>query len=304
MAFSKADAAVPEVIRWRAMRRALLLLIPAIFAWAVGARPSAEQFTGQGSVESVLARVSQRVQEYFARAQSLVCQEAVNIQSLDSGWAPNFAFSRHLIYEMRVEWDPASEDKAPDAKTERRLLTVNGRPPKPNDKDDCFDPRPVSPEPLELFLPQKQEEYAFTIVGNTRVDGRSAILLEYKPRARGRPEVTWKGPCVSVDLPGWTRGRAWVDASTGDVLRLDESVTGRYELDVPREHQIPFAPSLMVLERADSSIRYKPVAFHDPEEVVLLPESIETIQVFSTRTRISQRFTNYRRFMTGGKIVK
>jgi hypothetical protein len=304
MALSKSNGAVPEVIRWPAVRRAIAPLIPAFLACAVAGRPAAEQFVGQAAVESVLARVSERVQAYFARAQSLVCQEVVNIQSLDSGLSPNFAFGRHLMYEMRVAWDPAADDRPPEAKTERRLLTVNGRPPKPNDTDDCFDPRPVSPEPLELFLPQKLQEYVFTIAGTKRVDGRPAVVLDYKPRARGKPEVTWKGSCVSVDLPGWARGRAWVDASTGDVLRLDESVTGRFELDVPREHRLPFSKTSMVLERADTSIRYKPVAFHDPEEVVLLPESIETMQVFNTRTRISQRFTNYRRFMTGGRIVK
>lgn len=287
------------------MRRALLPLLPAIFACAVAAAPAAEQSAGQSAAEALLARVSERVQQYFARAQSLVCQEAVHIQSLDSGWSPNGAFGRHLIYEMRVAWDPAAEDKPPGAKTERRLLTVNGRPPKPKDTDDCFDPRPVSPEPLELFLPHKQPEYIFSIAGNKRVDGRAAVVLEYKPRGpRGKPEITWKGSCVSVDLPGWTSGRAWVDAATGDVLRLDESINGRYELDIPREHQIPFAPTMMVLEQAASSIRYKPVAFHDPEEVVLLPDSIDTMQVFHSRTRISQRFTNYRRFMTGGRLVK
>jgi hypothetical protein len=287
------------------MRRAFFPLLPAIFACAVAAAPSTEQFAGQGEVRSVLARVSDRVQQYYARAQSLVCQETVYIQSLDSGLAPNGVFSRQLVYEMRVSWEPALEDKPPEAKTERRLLTVNGRPPRLNDNDACFDPKPVSPEPLELFLPHKQEENVFSMAGAKRMDGRASLVLDYKPRGgKGKPEVTWKGSCVSVELPGWSRGRAWVDSATGDVLRLDETIDGRFELVVPREHQMPFASTYMVLEHADSSIRYKPVTFHDPDEVVMLPESIETRQVFNTRTRISQRFSNYRRFITGGRLVK
>ena len=305
MPCSKSDDVVPEVVRWRGMRRVLVPLLPACFACAVAAAPHTEQFAGQESLGAILARVGQRVQEYFARAQSLVCQETVYIQSLDTGGAPNGGFGRRLLYEMRVAWDPAGEDKPPEAKTERQLLTVNGRPPRPNDRNDCFDPKPVSPEPLEMFLPHKQDDYVFTIAGMKKVDGRPAVVVDYKPRGpRGKPTATWRGECVSVDLPGWTVGRAWVDASTGDVLRLDESIHGRYELDIPRDHQVPFAPSVMVLESAESSIRYKPVGFHDPEETVLLPESIDTMQVFHNRMRISQRFSNYRRFITGGRVVK
>jgi len=287
------------------MRRAWIAMLSALLGGALAAVPSAEQFAGQDGLDAVLARVSARVQAYFARAQSLVCQETVFIRSLDSGWSPNGAFNRQLLYENRVAWDPADADGVPDANTERHLLKVNGRPPRPDDTDDCFDPKPVSPEPLEVFLPDKLAEHVFKADGTHRMDGRSALVLEYKSRnGKGTPAITWKGKCVSVDLPGWATGRAWVDAATGDVLRLDESIAGRFDLDIPREHQVPFGLSRMTLERADVSIRYKPVTFHDPDEVMLLPESIETLQVFSNRTRISQHFKNYRRFMTGGRLVK
>jgi hypothetical protein len=287
------------------MARAFLPLVPALFACGVAAAPQTEQFAGQLALPALLSRVGERVQEYFARAQSLVCQETVYIQSLDSSSAPNGGFGRRLIYEMRVAWDAAGDDRPPEAKTERQLLTVNGRPPRPNDRDDCFDPRPVSPEPLEMFLPHKQPEYEFRVAGTKKVDGRPAVMLDYKPRGpRGKPSVIWRGQCVSVDLPGWSAGRAWVDEASGNVLRLDESVRGRYELDIPRDHQMPYAPTVMVLERAESSIKYKPVGFHDPDETVLLPESIETMQVFHNRMRISQRFSNYRRFLTGARVIK
>jgi hypothetical protein len=65
-------------------------------------------------------------------------------------------------------------------------------------------------------------------------------------------------------------------------------------------------PQWVTLERNDQTIRYKPVTFSNPDEVMLLPESIESLVV--TRgglqsTRRSQRFSDYRRFLTGGRIV-
>jgi hypothetical protein len=55
------------------------------------------------------------------------------------------------------------------------------------------------------------------------------------------------------------------------------------------------------------TIRYKTVAFHDPEEAMLLPESIDLINVMRgglASTRRSQTFSDYRRFLTGGRVVK
>jgi hypothetical protein len=55
------------------------------------------------------------------------------------------------------------------------------------------------------------------------------------------------------------------------------------------------------------TIRYKTVAFSDPEEELLLPESIESLTVVrggleSTRRR--QTFSEYKRFVTGGRVVQ
>ena len=46
--------------------------------------------------------------------------------------------------------------------------------------------------------------------------------------------------------------------------------------------------------------------FDDPEETMLLPESVDELTVFSGggSHRTQQRFSNYKRFLTGGRIVK
>ena len=51
----------------------------------------------------------------------------------------------------------------------------------------------------------------------------------------------------------------------------------------------------------------KPVAFRDPEEVMLLPESIESLTVVRSglqSTRRTETFSDYRRFLTDGRVVK
>jgi hypothetical protein len=140
------------------------------------------------------------------------------------------------------------------------------------------------------------------------VDGRAAVMIDYKGVAAGQPEVTWRENCVSISLPGRSRGRIWIDTATYDVLRLDEQLVGPYEFQVPREHQRRGAAASMAIERADSSIQFKRVDFQDPDEVLMLPATIDTFQIVRgggiQRTRITQRFSEYRRFLTGGRIVR
>ena len=77
---------------------------------------------------------------------------------------------------------------------------------------------------------------------------------------------------------------------------------------MPDEQRRKGASDSLVLDRADSSIRYKAVAFTDPDEMVLLPESIESMTLISRigapRLRTTHAFTDYQRFVTGARIVQ
>ena len=99
----------------------------------------------------------------------------------------------------------------------------------------------------------------------------------------------------------------WIDADNSDVLRFDEAVTGYYDFPIPRDKERGLGPMMMTIERADSSIRYKPVTFHDPDETLMLPASITSLQIVRNagvpRLRTTQTFTDYRRFVTGARIV-
>jgi hypothetical protein len=258
-------------------------------------------------LSGALERIGEHVAEYYARARSIMCVETVVLQPLSS----NFSYDgvrRELKYELRVEWDPPDADRPGEARVVRQLLTVDGRPPRPGAEPGCMDPKPVSPEPLALLLPNERREYSFTRSGTGKTDGRPSVLLDYRSVATKPADVQWHDNCVSIDLPGRTRGRVWVDAATNDVLRLDEHLVGMFDFKVPREHIVPGGPEWMTVERADTSIHYRPVAFHDPDETIMLPASIESLTIIRNagvpQLRTIQKFADYRRFVTGGRVVR
>ena len=188
------------------------------------------------------------------------------------------------------------------------LPWVNARPPKPGDGPGCIDPWPVAPGPLAIFLPALRDRYAFSRDGTGRADGRATVVLEYRDATSTLPDITWTGECVSINVPSKTLGRVWVDAETGDVLRIDERFAGLFDVPVPLEHQLNGAPRTMTIERNDTSIRYRTVTFSDPDEMMLLPSTMDTLSIVrnagSPRLRVTQTFSDYRRFTTGSRIVR
>ena len=162
-----------------------------------------------------------------------------------------------------------------------------------------------------MLLPNKQSEYAFTLAGHGRLKGREAVLLDYKARQSGPVVATAhedREDCWKVDMPGRTRGRIWIDAGTSDVLRLDEHLTGFVDLTLPSDRKRSRPPLAVVFERLDSSIVFAPVTFVDPDETLMLPASADSVTVVRNagvpRVRKTQKFANYRRFITGGRIVQ
>lgn len=276
----------------------------------VGGAPApafAQQARQSEDLARTLALVGQRVESWYRRAQSVVSRETVVIQPLSSDSTPN-EIPRRLVFELRVGWeaDPERPDGPLVASVLRQPVGSPGRSSQ-GDNAGCMDPKPVSPEPLAMLLPERLDESEFSVAGTGRVDRRAALMIDFRGVAVLPPSVKWTGECVSVSLPGRSRGRVWIDAATHEVLRIDDRLVGEFTLDVPRDQVRRGAAPTMVIERAESSIRYRQVEFQDPQESVILPASIETFTVIrgvtTRRVRITQRLSDYRRFLTGGRIV-
>src|SRR5688572_25564493 len=167
----------------------------------------------------MIDRIGAYVEQYYARAQSILAIESVTLQPLTRDLGPE-GFARRLVYELRVEWDPDAD--GPDPNVVRTLVSVNGRPPKAGDEPRCTDPRGISPEPLAPLLPGRRVNYIFTPVGQSKVQGRAAMMLDYRSVRPEPPKVEWRDECASIDLPGRTRGRIWADAESAEILRFDE----------------------------------------------------------------------------------
>ena len=280
-----------------------------ILAAGVLSASAAGQKADKGSEDpsSTLARSGRRVEQFYARARTVTAIETVRLQPLQADHLPA-GRARQLVYELRVAWDPPSEGGVPpEPSVLRQLLKVNGRPPRPGDEPACMDPRLVSSDALAMLLPQHRGDYVFAAAGSSRTDGRASVMIDYKSISSEPPEIVWRGDCVSVSLPGRIRGRLWIDVRTDDVLRLDEHLVGLFEFATPREHARNSGRRTMAIERADSSIRYGSVTFHDPEETLMLPSSITRMIVWRNtavnRMRMTQAFSDYRRFLTDGRVV-
>jgi hypothetical protein len=165
---------------------------------------------------------------------------------------------------------------------------------------------------VAFLLPSNRDGYTFTAKGFGKGKDARTLLIEYVRRASKQPELIedpqGREDCFELSTPLSVKGRVVIDKDTYDVLRVEEHLVGLEELRTTRTQQrkYNFSPSITV-DRIDVTTRYKVVSFKDPDETFLLPESIETLEMYraelqSHRTR--QEFTNYRRFVTGGRLVK
>ena len=296
------------------MRRSVLnvFVLPCTVAFALAAMTAAGA-QAPPEVDDLLARVGERVAEFYTRAKNVICIETSTVQGVDLNHSP-VGFARTVESELRVEAD--SGESPGEATIVRKVRKVNGRAPRERDRKDragCTDPNPLSSEPLAFLLPVHRAEYEFKLAGAGRENDRAALMIDFASlNRRSRPELMeaasghddcfdWSGHIAS-------RGRIWVDAGTHDVLRVDRGLRGPVDVRVPaliqRRHHFD---NWVVIVRDDTTIRYRTVAFSDPDEVLLLPESIDSFTVVRgglQSTRRSQRFADYRRFVTGGRVLQ
>jgi len=265
------------------------------------------------NVEELLVRVGGRVTEFYNRAKNVICIETSTVQAVDLNNSA-VGFARTVESELRIE---AESGEIPgEATVMRTIRRVNGRVPRERDKKDragCTDPSPVASEPLAFLLPAHRSEYQFRMVGVTKERNRPALLIDFvSVNRRSKPELI-AAPSGHDDCFDWTghialRGRIWVDAGNYDVLRMERGVGGPVDVRVPvliqRRHRLD---NWVLIVRDDLTIRYKTVVFKDPEDVLLLPESINSFTVVRgglQSTRRSQTFSDYKRFVTAGKVLR
>jgi len=274
------------------VRRVAWPLVAFLIALPVAAQPTP-------APSDLLARVGQYVQNYFTAARTIVSRETLRLQRVDSLMAP-LQDARILVFELRVESAPSALPSMT-----RRLLKDSGHVAPYRSEDRCFDPPDVTIDPLAMLLPERQQEFAFTIRRGSR---GGVVEVDYAPVERRDPVVTWNDPCISIDVNGSTRGRIWVEAATGVVVRADERLDKPFEYLLAPTASGSRQPVAQTLDRLETSVRYEPVKFRDPDETLVLPKSARTVAfIYNSgvpRLVTIQSFDKYQRFVTGGRIVK
>jgi len=286
-------------------------VLPGAVALALTAM-SAAGAQAQPSADEVLVRVGERVAEFYKRATNIIGIETSTVQRIDLNGSPD-GFARTVESELHFE---ADNDQAPgEAAIVRTVRKVNGRIPREKDKKDragCTDPNPLSSEPLAFLLPAHRSEYQFKIAGVAKDRGRTVLMIDFASVDRRSDAELTEDPGGRDDCFDWSghiasRGRVLVDAQHYDVVRVERGLRGPVDVKVPALIQRrPFLGSWVVLVRDDVTIRYRTVTFSDPEEVLLLPESIDSYTVIRgglESIRRNQTFSNYKRFVTGGRVL-
>jgi hypothetical protein len=288
------------------------IVLPCAVALALAAMTVAGA-QAQLDADEVLVRVGERVAEFYKRAMNVICIETSTVQRVDFNNSLD-GFARTVESELHFE---ADNDQAPGtAAIVRKVRKVNGRIPREKDKKDragCTDPNPLSSEPLAFLLPAHRSEYQFKTAGIAKDRSRIALMIDFASVDRRSNAELIEDPSGHDDCFDWlghiaSRGRIWVDAGNYDVVRVERGLRGPVDVKVPALIQRrQFLGSWVVIVRDDVTIRYKTVAFSDPEEVLLLPESIDSFTVVRgglESTRRNQTFSEYKRFVTGGRVVQ
>jgi hypothetical protein len=222
-------------------------------------------------------------------------------------------FGRTVESELRVSWDPDGDGGASEARAMRQVTKVNGHTPRKNDRNNCTTPERHDTEPqvLSMLLAGERDDYTWSISGAAKIDGRPAVLLDFREKEPLTLEVTVQDDdedCLTYTLKGGIRGRLWLDAESHDVLRLDQRLSGQANAPMPKVLQRrPGSSPTMTVERFDTSYRFKRMRFDNPEETLVLPVSSTSLRVTqgagTPRMRVTTEYMHYRRFLTGGRIV-
>ena len=292
-------------MRHRAERLAVSVVIAGLLAAPQRghalAHPGAAAKSLADQVERLVADVGERVRHYHDRIASVACTETVSQQELRGDLTPR-GKPREFVYDLIIVREPARADGAnAEVRVERQLKLIDGRSVRLQERSRCTDPQAVYRDPLTFLLPENRSGYRFSpAVGS----GPAPIVVDFVQIEPEPTSVTWEEQCFTAS-GGRSAGRVWIDSTTRDVLQLETKLAEPFRITRPpsptqsgiRSHKI---------ERFDVVARFRTIVFQDPEETLLLPESIVTLAVVTPaqtrRMQTTQTFTNYKRFITEVKI--
>ncbi|MCA1612984.1 MAG: hypothetical protein LC800_02280 [Acidobacteria bacterium] len=279
-------------------------------------------------LDALLERVSGRVRAYHERLFSIAFSETVRQERLRHGLTPK-GKPGEFVYDslvLRRSARAGAEATALPVVT-RRLKSRDGkavnekkeakrqqaRAEKPGRPCGITDPPTAYGDPLLFLLPENRPRLNFSDEGEAALDGRAALVVAFEsPPAAAPPELKFEDNCFFLSRPLRRRGRVWIDPQTYDVLRLDWELAETFEAKtgnrvVRKGILFRFAPTReLSYERDVMTIRFRPVAFKNPAQTLLLPVSSESLRVMRGARdpgfRVTQTYADYRRYVTSSEV--
>ncbi len=133
-----------------------------------------------------------------------------------------------------------------------------------------------------VFCPQYQSGSAFRFLGRQAFEGRTALVLAFAQI----PEKSWISGVFADDmlnLPTYTQGLAWFDATTYEILRMRTDLLR----PLPR----------VKLERESTDVRFEDVQFQKARARLRLPSEVRvTVQWRGRMLRNTHRYSEFRLF--------
>jgi len=202
------------------------VLAPFILRIAGWSGADAERFASE---VDVTGERSLSVEEVIARHQAAAARQRVRVRSLIASGTTVLTFQiPGLAAPMTIGSETVVYQAAGVSEVEQRNIRLNGLAYE-IDKGGVprlpiVEPERVSEPPLTISL---TEVYRYTLEGRERRQGRDAYVVSFAPKAEGRSLF---------------RGRAWIDASSFDMLRVEASQTALRGAIVSSQQEDEFVP--------------------------------------------------------------
>lgn len=269
-------------------------------------------------LKNLLERVGERIQKYQDAMFSIAFTEVLQQQELKSdGTSKNKP--KQFVYESIVvsRTLPANQQNSFPVIT-RTLKSVDGKPTEKKNlpqRSKCVEinPQLAYADPLTFLLPKNQSDFIFSYAGESELEGRkAAVILISQPPASEPVKIVQTGDCFRLSRSLRRQGKIWIDLNTYDVIQLQwqlaESFNGKTSAGITKFGIIPlFRPVKEInYEKQETTIRFRPVTFQKPEQILLLPSSSESTWILKGARiagfRVTTDYAHYRRFLTSVEI--
>src|SRR4030095_9886977 len=179
----------------------LRTLAAAMFSLALTVLGQGETELERVDLDQLLARVSDRVQQYYTNLLSISWNDRVRQEILKEDGKQKEK-PRELVYDMIIRYQMATspDDIAPFFIREvANLVSIDGKPAKKGESAKPEDPRFASMGSIGFLMTRIREPYKFTYAGSSELERRKVLVIDVTNPQRNPPRVVWKN---SFPLPG------------------------------------------------------------------------------------------------------